>query len=161
MVGLPVRGRDLVTTQGEDDDVLLAALRLAMGISVHAADQVDDDVSTVQLRALTVLDGEPGSNLGRLAERMGVALSTASRLVERLVSAGLVDRRTSDVNRREVTLRLTEHGARTLSRYDAIRLDGLRRVLERLPTGERDVVLTGLRLLVRANATRFAPASAG
>jgi hypothetical protein len=37
----------------------------------------------------------PGSNLGRLADAMGVVLSTASRLVE-----GLVDRRTSAVDRR-------------------------------------------------------------
>jgi len=139
-----------VTTQRDDDDVLLATLRLTMGISVHAADEVDDHVSTVQLRALTLLGRDPGSNLGRLAEAMGVALSTASRLVERLVSAGLVDRRTSDVNRREVTLRLTEHGFRTLSRYDAIRLDGMRQVLEQLPAGERDAVLTGLRLLAQA-----------
>jgi DNA-binding MarR family transcriptional regulator len=137
----------------DEDDVLLATLRLAMGISVHAADEVDSAVSTVQLRALTLLHRDPGSNLGRLAEAMGVALSTASRLVERLVAAGLVDRRTSEVNRREVTLRLTEHGAGTLSRYDAIRLEGMHRVLERLAPEDRNAVVTGLRLLGRAEAT--------
>ncbi len=137
-------------TAEDEDDVLLSTLRLAMGISVHAADRVDSHVSAVQLRALTVLSGMPGSNLGRLAEAMDVALSTASRLVERLVSSGLVDRRTSAVNRREVTLRLTDQGTRTLSQYDAIRLEGIRRVLEQLPADERDAVLTGLRLLTRA-----------
>jgi DNA-binding MarR family transcriptional regulator len=134
-------------TVDDEDDVLLSALRLAMGISVHAADEVDSDVSAVQLRALTVLSGMPGANLGRLAEAMDVALSTASRLVDRLVAAELVDRRTSQVNRREVSLLLTEHGSRTLSRYDAIRVDGMHRVLERLPDSDRDAVLTGLRVL--------------
>jgi DNA-binding MarR family transcriptional regulator len=133
-----------------EDDVLLSALRLTMGISVRAADEVGSGVSPTQLRALTLLSAAPGSNLGRLAEAMGVALSTASRLVERLVAAELVDRRTSDVNRREVSLRLTEDGARTLARYDAIRLDGLRRVLEQLPEGDRDTVLAGLRVLAQA-----------
>jgi DNA-binding MarR family transcriptional regulator len=137
-----------VTVQGEDD-VLMATLRLAMGISVQAADAVGDDVSTVQLRALTLVARDPGCNLGRLARAMGVALSTASRLVERLVAGGLVDRRTSDTNRREVTLRLTEHGVRTLARYDAIRLQGLRRVFEQVEPEHRDAVLTGLRLLTR------------
>lgn len=137
----------------DEDDLLLTTLRLAMGISVHAADAVGDDVSTVQLRALTVLSGQPGSNLGRLAGSMGVALSTASRLVERLVSAGLVDRRTSDVNRREVTLRLTEHGSRTLSRYDALRLEGMHRLLERLGQEDRETVLAGLRVLARDGVT--------
>jgi DNA-binding MarR family transcriptional regulator len=147
-------------TVDDEDDVLLSALRLAMGISVHAADEVDSDVSAVQLRALTVLSGMPGSKLGRLAESMDVALSTASRLVERLVSAGLVDRRTSQVNRREVTLKLTEHGSRTLSRYDALRLEGIRRVLDQLPADERDLVLAGLRTLTRVGATAVAAPSA-
>jgi DNA-binding MarR family transcriptional regulator len=147
-------------TVDDEDDVLLSALRLAMGISVHAADEVDSDVSAVQLRALTVLSGMPGSKLGRLAESMDVALSTASRLVERLVSAGLVDRRTSQVNRREVTLQLTEHGSRTLSRYDALRLEGIRRVLDQLPADERYVVLAGLRTLTHVGATAVAAPSA-
>jgi DNA-binding MarR family transcriptional regulator len=132
----------------EDDDVLLSTLRLAMGISVHAADEVGDDVSTVQLRALTVLSDRPGCNLGTLAEGMAVALSTASRLVERLVTAELVDRRTSDTNRREVALLLTGHGRRTLDRYDAIRLDGLHSRLAALPPADRAAVLRGMRLLV-------------
>ena len=144
-----------------EDDVLLSALRLAMGISVHAADEVDSAVSPTQLRALTVLSGVPGSNLGRLAEAMGVALSTASRLVERLVAAELVDRRTSEANRREVTLRLTDHGADTLSRYDAIRLDGIRRVLEQLPEEDRDAVLAGFRAFARAGAASTGFASNG
>src|SRR4051794_21919836 len=131
-----------------------------MGISVRAADEVDSAVSAVQLRALTVLSGMPGTNLGRVAEAMGVALSTASRLVERLVAAGLVDRRTSETNRREVALRLTEHGADTLSRYDALRLEGVHRVLERLAPGDRDSVLTGLRALARADAPAGGPPAA-
>jgi DNA-binding MarR family transcriptional regulator len=145
-----------------EDGVLLSTLRLAMAISVHAADEVGSDVSTVQLRALTVLSRDPGCNLGRVAESMGVALSTASRLVERLVSADLVDRRTSPANRREVALRLTPHGARTLSRYDALRLEGLRAVLDGLPDADRTTVLSGLRVLSQAAvpSTGFASPSA-
>jgi DNA-binding MarR family transcriptional regulator len=140
-------------TAGTDDDVLLATVRLAMGISVHAADEVDPSVSPTQLRALTLLSAAPGSNLGRLAESMGVALSTASRLVDRLVSAGLVDRRTSELNRREVSLQLTEHGAATLSRYDALRLEGMHRLLDRLSPDQREVVTAGLRVLAQADVT--------
>ena len=136
-------------TADDADEVLLDTVRLAMGISVRAADAVGADVSPVQLRALKAVSADPGGNLGRLAETLGVALSTASRLVERLVSAGMVDRRTSEVNRREVTLRLTELGASTLSHYDAMRLEGMQRVLDQLSPDERDVVMTGLRLLTQ------------
>jgi DNA-binding MarR family transcriptional regulator len=79
----------------------------------------------VQLRALTVLREVGTVNLGRVAEEMGVALSTASRLVDRLVRAGLVDRRPSPRTRREIELEVSPDGLATLDRYDDLRLFGL------------------------------------
>jgi DNA-binding MarR family transcriptional regulator len=139
------------------DDVLLGAVRLAMAVSVHAADEVGD-VSTVQLRALTVLRSSAGANLGRLAQEMRVTVSTASRLVDRLVAAGLADRRTSPESRREIRLSLTTEGERTLDRYDELRLTGLRACLERIPAGERDGVVAALRALVAAGVGTAEPA---
>src|SRR3954462_7119058 len=77
-----LRSRDPV------DEVLLTALRWAMAISVRAADELGD-LSPVQLRALTVLQESPGTNLNDLAAAMGVTVSTSSRLVDRLGAAGL------------------------------------------------------------------------
>jgi DNA-binding MarR family transcriptional regulator len=111
-----------------DDEALLALARTVMGISTRAADQLGA-VSVVQLRALTVLRDLGTANLGRLAERMGVALSTASRLVDRLVRAGLVDRRPSPRTRREIELAVSQAGRATLDRYDELRLGGLRACL--------------------------------
>ena len=93
------------------DDDLLEAARAVMRISLHAADQIGG-VSVVQLRALTVLDREGTANLAQLAEGMGVTVSTTSRLVDRLVAAGLVDRRTATHTRREIALRLTAAAGR-------------------------------------------------
>src|SRR3954453_15533586 len=76
-----LRSRDPV------DEVLLTALRWAMAISVRAADELGD-LSPVQLRALTVLQESPGTNLNDLASAMGVTVSTSSRLVDRLGAAG-------------------------------------------------------------------------
>jgi DNA-binding MarR family transcriptional regulator len=111
-----------------DDEALLALARTVMGISTRAADQLGG-VSVVQLRALTVLREVGTTNLGRLAEEMGVALSTASRLVDRLVRAGLVDRRPSPRTRREIELAVSAAGRATLDRYDELRLTGLRACL--------------------------------
>jgi DNA-binding MarR family transcriptional regulator len=139
------------------DGVLLDAIRLAMAVSVRAADEVGD-VSTVQLRALTVLRSASGANLGRLAQGMGVTVSTASRLVDRLVVAGLADRRTSPESRREISLSLTAEGERTLDRYDELRLADLRTCLGHVPAEERDGVVTALRALVAASAVAAEPA---
>jgi DNA-binding MarR family transcriptional regulator len=126
------------------DDDLLEAARAVMRISLHAADQIGG-VSVVQLRALTVLDREGTANLAQLAEGMGVTVSTTSRLVDRLVAAGLVDRRTATHTRREIALRLTAGGRATLTRYDDLRLTGLHACLDALPAAEREQALAGLR----------------
>jgi DNA-binding MarR family transcriptional regulator len=126
-----------------DDEALLAAARLFMGISVRAADEADS-LSPVQLRALTVLHGVDGGNLATLAEAMGVAVSTASRLVDRLVAAGWVDRRPSAANRREISLSLTAEGTSVLTRYDDLRLRVLRERLDRLPAERRAAVVAAL-----------------
>jgi DNA-binding MarR family transcriptional regulator len=144
------------------EEVLLAALRLAMGISVRAADEVGD-ISPVQLRALTVLRETTGANLVQLAQGMGVTVSTASRLVDRLVAAGLAERRPAPHTRREIRLSLTRAGKATLARYDRLRLDGLHRCLDQLPAGQHEPLLAALRTLVDAvpDVRESPPAPAG
>src|SRR3954468_18409473 len=100
-----------------EDEVLLGAARLIVGMSVRAADRIGE-ASLVQLRALTVLDDADGANLMQLADGMGGTLPPTSRLVDRLVAAGLVDRRPSEMTRREVSITLTPAGEGVLHRYD-------------------------------------------
>ena len=126
-----------------EDEVLLALARTVVGVSTRAADQLGG-LSVVQLRALTVLRGLDGSNLARLAAGMGVTVSTASRLVDRLVTAGLVERRTSARSRRELALTVTSAGETILDRYDDLRLTDLRLLLERLPEERRPVAVAVL-----------------
>ena len=76
----------------------------------------------MQLRALTVLRENPGCTLNDLAAAMGVTVSMTSRLVDRLVAAGLVDRKPSPQTRREISLLLTPAGRGRLQRYDRLRL---------------------------------------
>lgn len=126
------------------DEELLEAVRGLLRISLYAADQVGD-ASVVQLRALTVLHRQGQANLGELAEEMGVTVSTTSRLVDRLVAAGLVDRRVAEHTRREISLRLSRQGHAILRRYDNLRLASLHECLEALPEEQRDVASAGLR----------------
>jgi DNA-binding MarR family transcriptional regulator len=131
------------------DEVLLGLARLVMDVSVRAAEELGD-VSPVQLRALTVLREAPAANLAQLAEAMGVTVSTTSRLVDRLIAAGWVDRRQSPENRREVRLTLTGPGKGLLRRYDAERVTALRDCLAQLPTDRREAVAEALEEFRRA-----------
>lgn len=125
------------------DDVLLHLARTVVGISARAADQLGR-LSVVQLRALTVLRGLGGTSLGRLAAGMGVAPSTASRLVDRLVAAGLAAREPAPHSRRELVLTVTARGQEILDRYDGFRLTELRALLDALPAERREPVLAAL-----------------
>jgi DNA-binding MarR family transcriptional regulator len=129
------------------DEALLTAIRWAMAISVRAADELGD-LSPVQLRALTVLQESPGANLNELAYRMGVTVSTTSRLVDRLVAAGLVDRRPSTQTRREIRLALTPAGRGRLNRYDRLRLAAARAHVDAVPPDQRESLTAALQQLV-------------
>jgi DNA-binding MarR family transcriptional regulator len=130
-----------------EDEVLLAAARLVVGISVRAADRIGE-ASLVQLRALTVLSELPGANLVQLAEGMGVTVSTTSRLVDRLVTAGLVERRPSELTRREISISLTPVGEQVLERYDGMRVSSLRARMEQLGARQRKAAFQALERLV-------------
>ena len=108
-----------------DDESLLALARTVVGVSTRAADQLGG-VSIVQLRALTVLRDLGTANLGRLAEDMGVALSTASRLVDRLVRAGLIERVECKEDARGFFAAITDEGRRVFDEARGTHLDGVR-----------------------------------
>jgi DNA-binding MarR family transcriptional regulator len=137
--------------RSETDEQLIEAARGIMRISLHAADRIGD-VSVVQLRALTVLHRHGQANLGELSEEMGVTVSTTSRLVDRLVTAGLVDRRIAEHTRREISLRLTRQGQAMLRRYDDLRLVSLYECLDAMPEDQREAAAAGLRAFGAASA---------
>ena len=97
------------------------ASRSLLTLSMRALSQLDAAISAPQLRALMVLDQLGCSNLGTLAEALGVSPSSTSRLVDRLVATGLMAREVAAHSRREVQLQLTAGGRRMLRRHDEVR----------------------------------------
>ena len=138
-------------TRTPADEALLLVARTVVGVSTSAADRLK--VSVVQLRALTVLRALGPASLRNLAEGMGVTVSTASRLVDRLVSAALVERRPSPRSRREVALEVAPTGQAALDSYDELRLIELRAVLDRLPGAVRDDVVSAFATFAAAAGT--------
>jgi DNA-binding MarR family transcriptional regulator len=129
---------DVVRTTA--DEALLAVARLALDASVRAASDLGG-ISPVQLRALTALRQKGALNLVRLADEIGITVSTASRLVDRLVAVDWVHRASSARNRREISLTLTTSGKRLLRQFDDRRLAILTTWLERLPPDRREAVV--------------------
>ncbi|HEU5107827.1 MAG TPA: MarR family transcriptional regulator, partial [Micromonosporaceae bacterium] len=101
-------------------DVDLAAAAL-VSVWDQAREHMGTRLSASQLRALLAVERSPGVNLRRLAEALNMILSSASRLCDRLVAAGLIDREPSRSDRREIVLSLTPTGVRLLAELRAER----------------------------------------
>jgi len=140
-----------LTDRSPADEVLLSVIRAAMAVSVRAADELGD-VSAVQLRALTVVWENPGVNLLRLAQAMGVTASKASRLVDRLARRDLVTVEPDAADRRARVVRPSRAGTALRRRLIGRRRDMLSERLSaaNLPTD----LLSGLETIGRALADR-------
>lgn len=94
------------------------------------------ELSPIQLYALVLLGEEP-LRIGTLADRLGLATSTVTRLVDRLERIGLAERRVSDSDRRAVTVKLTPTGKRVEAAAAKRRLDYFVDILASLAPTER------------------------
>ncbi len=115
-------------------DAVLASSRALVAVSARSIAGVKN-VTLPQYRMLVVLNAAP-SNLSNLAAALDVAPSTAMRMIDRLVAAGLVDRAVPADNRRETRLELTAAGKRAVRNVNARRRRDLRAVVERIPAGQ-------------------------
>lgn len=120
------------------------ASRSLLALSIQAMAQLDPAISSTQLRALMVLDGSGGSNLSALAAAVGVSTSAASRLVDRLVAMGLVDRQVPAHSRREVLLELTPAGRRVVRDHEHARQRVFATALADLAEADLRALLQGL-----------------
>jgi DNA-binding MarR family transcriptional regulator len=114
-------------------------------------------VSTLQLRVLVVVDRHAPLNLSALATRLELSIPSASRLVDRLVDAGLVTRETAAHSRREVALTLTTKGRRALTRLRRSREHAIRQVLDRMTPSDRAALAAGLAAFAQAAVTSAEP----
>jgi DNA-binding MarR family transcriptional regulator len=101
-------------------------------------------LSGPQLNALLVVEREEGINLRGLAAQSRMILSSASRLCDRLVAAGMVDRVPGRVDRREIALYLTPSSRQLLDHLRTTRQELLTGVLERMTPAGRAALLRGL-----------------
>ncbi|NBM17602.1 MarR family winged helix-turn-helix transcriptional regulator [Streptomyces sp. GC420] len=146
------------TTIGVDDvdDVdavtraVLTASRLLVAVSARSLAAVEDRVTLPQFRLLVVLWNQGPAKLVVLAERLGVNPSTAMRMVDRLIAAGLADRQVNPVNRRETVLRLTDEGRRLVDEVTARRRGEIAGIVRVLAPEQRSSLVQALTAFTEA-----------
>ncbi|MEU7422982.1 MarR family transcriptional regulator [Streptomyces sp. NPDC040750] len=100
--------------------------------------------SPSQMRVLLMLEHQDGINLRTLADSLASTPPSTSRLCDRLVAAGFIERMVSPVDRREVRLHLSGRGRAFLDDLRGRREHELRAVLELMPAAKRAALLEGL-----------------
>jgi DNA-binding MarR family transcriptional regulator len=123
---------------------LLAASRALVGVSVRSLSELHDTVTLPQFRTLVVLESHGVTNLNRLARVLDVNASSAVRMIDRLLAAGLVTRRENPDNRRQVLLEVTPTGADIVRRVIARRRREITRIVMAIPDTLRDDLVAAL-----------------
>lgn len=118
-------------------DSLLTASRLLVAISARSIAMVDETITISQFRTLVILSNRGPINLATLATLLGVQPSATGRMVDRLVSAGLIDRLPHPTSRRELLAALTQRGRDVVAKVTANRRGEIARIVEQMPLAER------------------------
>lgn len=91
------------------------------------------DVSIQQFNVLRILRGQKGrpANLFTLNERMVNKMSNTTRLVDKLMAKGFVDRNQCPSNRRKVEIVITPSGTEALELMDRAVIEAQQKLLEK------------------------------
>ena len=104
-----------------------------------------------QAMVLQTLDVRPeGQKMSDIAEALGVAQSTATRLVEPLVQGGRVERLTAPDDGRAVVIQLTAKGRHVANELSALSSRWSQGILQRIPGDQQQNVIAALETVVDA-----------
>jgi len=133
-------------------DAVLLSSRALVAVSARSI-AAAKGVALPQFRMLVVLS-EVSTNLTALAGALDVVpSSTAMRMVDRLETAGLIERSVHLDNRRETHLALTAAGRRTVRTVTARRRRDLAAVLTHLSADEQAALAAAMTAFARAADT--------
>jgi DNA-binding MarR family transcriptional regulator len=156
-MGAPITAAGSTKAAADDEvtDAIIHASRTLFGIAVRSLTASEEDVTLPQYRALVTLAYGGGRRLADLASSLGVSPSTATRMCDRLVRKGLINRTRDEIDRREVNLEVTPSGHKSVESVIERRRADVHELLERLPQDIRNQLVESLNVL--SNATGKAP----
>lgn len=106
----------------------------------------DLELTMPQLRTLLLLR-DTRKRMGDIASKLGITVSSATSMIDRLVKKGLVERVEEQTDRRVTSCRLTADGEREVERFWHIGRRKLRSLAEGLTPQELDTVVHAFELL--------------
>ena len=105
---------------------------------IFHAEMKDGDLTPRQLAVLVTVANNEGVSQTGLVERTGIDRSTLADIVSRMLKKGLLQRRRTKEDARAYAVKLTEEGRRILRSSDSLAKKVDERILEALPSKQRE-----------------------
>jgi DNA-binding MarR family transcriptional regulator len=132
------------TKTGRQVEAVMEASRVLVAVIAQSIAAADQTLTLPQMRVLTIVSRQGPLNLNAVAQSLGVHPSNATRTCNRLVEAGLLDRRDNPEDRRNVVLTLTPEGRDLWEGVMDHRRRSIEQVVRRLTPKEREQLAAGL-----------------
>lgn len=131
-------------------DAVLHASRALVAVAARSIAAVAEDVTLPQYRVLVLLAGHSPQGVAELATSIDVSPSTVTRMCDRLVGKGLVRRRVSSTDRRQVQLGLTAEGRGVVQKVTDHRRTEIARIVQALPHSQRSQLVNALEIFANS-----------
>ncbi|MFF7684299.1 MarR family winged helix-turn-helix transcriptional regulator [Microbacterium sp. NPDC007973] len=128
-------------------DAVAVGTRAMLGLTLRSLGPTLEVVTVQQWRVLALLDRLGELRLVDIGAQLESAPPTTSRLVERLVAKGLIDRRVSERSRRENLMRLTPNGRQLVGEAKQRRRDAIAELMTSFSDEERAAIGRAAELL--------------
>lgn len=131
-------------------DALISASRALVAVAARSVAAVGSEVTLPQYRALVVLASRGPQRAVDLATELGVNPSTATRLIDRLLKAGLVGREPLKGDRRAVQVTLRPAGRRMVTAVGRRRRSEVSRIVAAMAPAQRTAAVAALQAFADA-----------
>ncbi len=124
---------DKTTDDNRTIDAIVRNSRVLLAIAIRSLAVVDSDLTLVQYRSLVFIAQHTKCSVSELANNLGVSNPTVSRLCDRLLEKGLIERHQSSNDRRRLELVLRPKALKALSMVSEHRRNDIRNLLMQIP----------------------------
>ncbi len=131
-------------------EAIIVASRTLVAIAARSLVGVDSEVTLGQYRALVFVATRRQVNLVDLANDLRVHPASATRMCDRLVEKGLIERNGNPGDRRQHIISLSKAGSELVAKVTQIRRDEVNRIISRMPADICDMLTRSLRAFSEA-----------
>lgn len=152
----------MTTPDASRHEVIMALRRIIRAIELHSHRLAKQfGLTGPQLLVLTEIAGGSALTSGEVARRVHLSQATVTIIVDRLVERGVVIRARDEVDKRRVSLSVTEKAQSLLGAHPSFLQDRFVERFEDLEEAEKEKLLSSLRRIAEMMDSDDAPALGG